>query len=41
MPPTPVQALAHLCGQEISLTYDPANRTLTADTPRGERISIG
>ncbi len=39
-PPTVEQAVAHLRGQEITLVYDPADRTLTADTPRAERITI-
>ncbi len=38
--PAPAQAIAHLRSQEISLTYDPAARTLTADTPRAERITL-
>jgi site-specific DNA recombinase len=40
-PPTIEQAIAHLRDQEISLVYDPAARTLTANTPRAERIIIG
>ncbi|WP_246212241.1 hypothetical protein [Streptomyces abyssomicinicus] len=39
-PPTLEQAIAHLRDQEITLVYDPAARTLTADTPRAERITI-
>jgi site-specific DNA recombinase len=39
-PPTPAQAIAHLRSEEITLTYDPATRTLTADTPQAERITI-
>ncbi|MGW0771716.1 hypothetical protein [Streptomyces sp. NPDC002676] len=38
--PTPAQAIAHLRSQEISLTFDPATRSLTADTPKAERIII-
>jgi hypothetical protein len=38
--PTPAQAIAHLRSEEITLTYDPATRTLTADTPQAERIHI-
>ncbi|WP_166029232.1 recombinase family protein [Streptomyces chilikensis] len=40
-PPTVEQAVAHLRDQEITLVYDPAARTLTSDTPRAERITIG
>nr|WP_268248664.1 recombinase family protein [Streptomyces brasiliensis] len=40
-PPTLEQAIAHLRDQEITLVYDHAARTLTADTPRAERITIG
>ncbi|MET8805926.1 hypothetical protein [Streptomyces sp. NPDC004546] len=39
-PPTPAQAIAHLRSEEITLAYEPATRTLTADTPQAERISI-
>ncbi|MFF3986075.1 recombinase family protein [Streptomyces sp. NPDC001797] len=39
-PPTPAQAIAHLRNEEITLTYDPATRTLTAETPDTERIAI-
>ncbi|WEO94314.1 hypothetical protein A6P39_010020 [Streptomyces sp. FXJ1.172] len=39
--PTPAQAIAHLRSEEITLAYDPAARTLTANTPRAERITIG
>ncbi|WP_258053792.1 hypothetical protein [Streptomyces sp. Ru72] len=38
--PTPTQAIAHLRSEEITLTYDPAARTLTANTPQTERITI-
>ncbi|MEU2926971.1 recombinase family protein [Streptomyces sp. NPDC007251] len=38
--PTPAQAIAHLRSEEITLAYDPAARTLTANTPQAERISI-
>ncbi|MFI6354479.1 recombinase family protein [Streptomyces sp. NPDC050743] len=38
--PTPTQAIAHLRSEEITLTYDPAVRTLTANTPQAERITI-
>ncbi|MGW4817493.1 hypothetical protein ACWEP4_00610 [Streptomyces sp. NPDC004227] len=38
--PTPTQAISYLRSQEIPLTYDPATRTLTADTPQTERITI-
>ncbi|MGW3507778.1 hypothetical protein [Streptomyces sp. NPDC000994] len=38
--PTPAQAISYLRSQEILLTYDPATRTLTADTPQTERITI-
>ncbi|WP_225095351.1 recombinase family protein [Streptomyces sp. CoH27] len=38
--PTPAQAIAHLRSEEITLAYDPAARTLTADTPQAERITI-
>ncbi|NYV74470.1 recombinase family protein [Streptomyces sp. UH6] len=40
-PPTVEQAVAHLRDEEITLVYDPAARTLTADTPRAEWITIG
>ncbi|MGW3174984.1 hypothetical protein [Streptomyces sp. NPDC001153] len=39
-PPTPAQTIAHLRSEEITLTYDPATRTLTADKPQAERITI-
>ncbi|MGW0994778.1 hypothetical protein ACWD5V_16015 [Streptomyces sp. NPDC002523] len=39
-PPTPAQAIARLRSEEITLTYDPATRTLTANTPQAERITI-
>ncbi|MER6083431.1 recombinase family protein [Streptomyces sp. NPDC001833] len=38
--PTPAQAIAHLRSEEITLAYDPAARTLTANTPQAERITI-
>ena len=38
--PTPDQAIAHLRSEAISLTYDAATRTLTADAPQTERITI-
>jgi hypothetical protein len=41
VPPTVEQAVAHLRDQVITLVYDPTARTLTADTPRAERITIG
>jgi hypothetical protein len=37
---THADAVAHLRTQEVSLTFDPAAKTLTADTSRGERITI-
>ncbi|MEU6162337.1 hypothetical protein [Streptomyces sp. NPDC047130] len=40
-PPTVEQAVAHLRGQEIALVHAPVARTLTADTPRARRITIG
>ncbi|MFE7214128.1 recombinase family protein [Streptomyces sp. NPDC001698] len=38
--PTPAQAISYLRSQEILLTYAPATRTLTADAPQTERITI-
>ncbi|MGP3970631.1 recombinase zinc beta ribbon domain-containing protein [Streptomyces sp. 6N223] len=38
---TPADAVAHVRAEQVSLTFDPAAQTLTADTPRGERITIG
>ncbi|MER6573006.1 hypothetical protein ABT288_44400 [Streptomyces sp. NPDC001093] len=38
--PTPAQAIAHLRSEEIILTYDPAARTLAANTPQAEEITI-
>jgi site-specific DNA recombinase len=38
---TPADAVAHVRARQVSLTFDPAAQTLTADTPRGERITIG
>ncbi|WP_446461000.1 recombinase zinc beta ribbon domain-containing protein [Streptomyces sp. BRA346] len=40
-PLSPADAVAHLRSEAISLTYDPAASSLTADTPRAERITIG
>ena len=37
MSATPAPAVPHLRSQEISLTYGPAARTLTSDTPQTER----
>ncbi|MBU3868598.1 hypothetical protein KN815_32480 [Streptomyces sp. 4503] len=34
-------AVAHLRSEAISLIYDPVARSLTSDTPRAERITIG
>ncbi len=39
-PLSPADVVAHLRSEAISLTYDPAARSLTADTPRAERITI-
>ncbi|MEU9896357.1 recombinase family protein [Streptomyces phaeochromogenes] len=41
VPPSPAAAVEHLRTEAISLAFDPTTRTLTADTPRGERIAIG
>ncbi|MGW3571508.1 recombinase family protein [Streptomyces sp. NPDC000941] len=40
-PLSPADAVAHLRREAISLIYDPVARSLTADTPRAERITIG
>ncbi|MYT32055.1 MULTISPECIES: recombinase family protein [unclassified Streptomyces] len=40
-PPTKADAVEHLRTKGITLTFDPTTRTLTTDTPRGERITIG
>ncbi|MFE5122716.1 zinc ribbon domain-containing protein [Streptomyces sp. NPDC056669] len=40
-PLSSADAVAHLRSEANSLTYDPAARSLTADTPRAERITIG
>lgn len=40
VPPTVAQALAHLRGQGISLTYDPANRTLASELSRTELVEV-
>ncbi|MGW7823651.1 hypothetical protein ACWGLF_37310 [Streptomyces puniciscabiei] len=39
-PPTMVQAIAHLRSEEILLVCDPATRTLPADSPQTEGITI-
>ena len=39
-PPAAVDTVAHLRSEAISLTYAPATRTLTTDTPQTERITI-
>ncbi|MCX5562026.1 hypothetical protein [Streptomyces sp. NBC_00038] len=39
--PSPTDAIEHLRTEAISLTVDPTAQTLTADTARGERITIG
>jgi site-specific DNA recombinase len=38
--PTPAQVISYLRSQEITLTYDPATRTLASDTPQAERITV-
>ncbi|MBU3865129.1 hypothetical protein KN815_13930, partial [Streptomyces sp. 4503] len=40
-PLSSADAVAHLRSEAISLIYDPVARSLTADTPRAERITIG
>ncbi|MFE2185068.1 recombinase family protein [Streptomyces sp. NPDC059455] len=40
-PLSSADAVAYLRSEAISLTYDPAARYLTADTPRAERVTIG
>ncbi|MFF5138220.1 recombinase family protein [Streptomyces sp. NPDC013157] len=40
-PPSPATAVEYLRTESISVIFAPATRTLTADTPRGERIAIG
>jgi hypothetical protein len=39
--PTGPEAAERLRDDRITLTHDPAAKTVTADTPRGERIAIG
>ncbi|MGY4983399.1 hypothetical protein ACWCYL_40770 [Streptomyces sp. 900105755] len=39
-PPAPAAAVEYLRAESISIIFDPTTRTLTADTPRGERITI-
>lgn len=39
-PPTSAAAVEYLRAESISMIFDPPTRTLTADTPRGERIAI-
>jgi hypothetical protein len=38
--PTPAEALDHTREHGVGLTYDAADKTLTADTERAERILI-
>jgi site-specific DNA recombinase len=40
-PLSPADAVAHLRSEAVSLIHDPVARSLTADTPRAERITIG
>ncbi|MEV0376002.1 hypothetical protein AB0I10_40910 [Streptomyces sp. NPDC050636] len=40
-PPTEADAVGHLRAKALTLTFDPATRTLAADTQRAERITIG
>lgn len=39
-PPAVPEIVARLRADRITLTYNPADQTLTADTPRAERIAI-
>ncbi|MGP3970624.1 hypothetical protein [Streptomyces sp. 6N223] len=38
---TPADAGAHVRARQVSLTFDPVAQTLTADTQRREKITIG
>jgi hypothetical protein len=39
--PTGPEAAERFRDDRITLAYDPAAKTVTADTPQGERIAIG